>query len=197
MAILKSVFASGVMIALTAPSAYVFAQDGLNWTPRSYAEFEATIIASADQERHSIYGLTIGPKKFTDEVNEGYVEYLTFTRTPINLDGAPDNVKEAFVRQEFFRDQVTSTGAAMDGTKTESTYRSVQKAFVVNCTTRAIANNGFTRFESNMTKGRAQYFEEGTTDYSRLDLTVPFKQSVGAGLVRAVCDSKYIYAPKA
>ena len=190
------VFCLPAMIGLAALTTPVFAQNLSNWTPTSYAEFEVTILASADREKHSIYALTIGPKKFHDEVKEGYVEYLKFTRTPFNLDGAPGNVKEAFVRQEFFRDQTTNIGSAMDGTKAETTYRSVQKAFVVNCTTRAIANNGFTRFENNVTEGRAQYFAEGTTEYSKLDLAVPGKQSVGAGLVQAVCDGQYIYTPK-
>jgi hypothetical protein len=173
------------------------AQDELNWTPATYAELVATILASADARGQPITGVTIGPKKFADEVAKGYVEYLTDMRTPFNLEGAPDNVKEAFIRQDFFRDQVAITGSAVDDTRANAPYRSVQKAYVINCTTRALANNGFTRFEFNARKGLALYFEEGTLIYSKLNLTVQPKNSVGASLIKAVCDGKYIYTPKA
>lgn len=187
---------------LSAAAAIVFmnsaalAGEDLNWTPETYAEFEATILASADAEEQPIVGVTIGPKAFAEEVADGRVVYLTFMRTPFNIDGAPENVKEAFVREEYVRNQTVMTGSEIEGTRTEAPYRSLQKSWVVNCDTRESALNGYSYFEGNEVSGRAQHFVEGTLKYSDMNMSANKDGSVGASLVKAVCDGTYIYTPK-
>jgi len=125
---------------------------------------------------------------FEKDVSDGFVSYATLIRTPFSIEGAPDGLQEIFLRSEFFRDQKATGGE-------EYSFRSVQSALVVNCASREITENGFTRFEENETNGRAVYFVEGTTIYAEMAMASPSAGSMFESAMLAACDGQFMYSP--
>ncbi len=168
----------------------VAAQDQGDWTPSDYASLEKTALGSSDESNQPIAAITINPASFEDKVSTGYASFVTLVRAPLGITEMPRGIKEIFVRNEYFRDQISTADGG-------HTYRSVQQSWIVDCDGGQLALNGFTRFERNETEGSAVYFEQGTTEFAKLNMKDAVSGRSSQYLVRAACEAEFIYSPEA